>query len=114
LPPSPVKKTPHCKYRGTKTQNFLEPGSGVIWSSVYLLLIGGKQQWYKHIMRAMGKLGRRVLPRAIPAEELQIMLGDSRAFCSWDALNSTVSELMARWPFLFSHPLMGTNKKPTQ
>jgi hypothetical protein len=47
-------------------------------------------------MRAIGKLGRKTLPRAIPAEELQIMLGTSRAFCSWDASNLTVSELMAR------------------
>jgi hypothetical protein len=62
----------------------------------------------------MGELGRKVLPRAIPAEELQTMLGNSRAFCSWDASKSTVSELISRWPFLFSHPLMDTNKKPTQ
>jgi hypothetical protein len=65
-------------------------------------------------MRAMGKLGSKVLPRAIPAEELQAMLGASWAFCSWDASASTVSDLMAGWPFLFSHPLMGTNKQPTQ
>jgi hypothetical protein len=62
----------------------------------------------------MGELGRKGLPRAIPAEELQIMLGTSGAFCSWDASNSTVSQLMDRWPFLFSHPLMGTKKKPAQ
>jgi hypothetical protein len=66
------------------------------------------------MMRAMGELSRKGLPRAIPVEELQIMLGTSQAFCSWDASNSTVRELVARWPFLFSHPLMGTNKKPTQ
>jgi hypothetical protein len=65
-------------------------------------------------MRAMGELDGKGLPCAIPSEELQIMLGTSQAFCSWDASNSTVSELMARWPFLFSHPLMGTNRKPTQ
>jgi hypothetical protein len=59
----------------------------------------------------MGELSRKDLPRAISAEELQTMLGTSEAFCSWDASNSTVSELMARWPFLFSHPLLGTNKK---
>jgi hypothetical protein len=64
-------------------------------------------------MCAIGELGRKGLPRAIPAEELETMLGTSGAFCSWDASNSTVSELMARWPFLFSQPLMGTNKKPT-
>jgi hypothetical protein len=65
-------------------------------------------------MLAMGELGRKGLPRAIPAEELQIMLGTSAAFCSWDASNSTVNQLMDRWPFLFSHPLMGTKKKPAQ
>jgi hypothetical protein len=65
-------------------------------------------------MRAMGEFDRKGLPRAIPAAELQTMLGTGRAFCSWDASNSTISELMARWPFLFSHPLMGTKKKPTQ
>jgi hypothetical protein len=61
----------------------------------------------------MGELGHKDLPCAIPAEELQTMLGTSEAFCSWDASNSAIKELMARWPFLFSHPLMGTNKKPT-
>jgi hypothetical protein len=65
-------------------------------------------------MRAKVELGRKGLPRPIPAEELQIMLGTSQAFCSWDASNSTVRELMDRWPYLFSHPLTGTNKKPTQ
>lgn len=74
-----------------------------------------KRQWYKQdVMRAMGELGRKGLPRAIPARELQTILGDSRTFCSWDASNSTVSELVARWPFLFSHPQMATNKKPKQ
>jgi hypothetical protein len=63
-------------------------------------------------MRAMDELGRKGLPRAIPAEELQIMIGTSSAFCSWDALYSTVSDVTMRWPFLFSQPLMGTNKKP--
>jgi hypothetical protein len=62
-------------------------------------------------MRAMGEHDRKGLPRAIPAEELQTMLGTSGTFCSWDASNPTVGELMARWPFLFSRPLMGTNKK---
>jgi len=65
-------------------------------------------------MPAMGELGREGLPRAIPAEELEKMLGTSEAFCSWDASNSTVSELMDRWPYLFSHPLTGTNKEPTK
>jgi hypothetical protein len=65
-------------------------------------------------MRVKVELGRKGLPRPIPAEELQIMLGTSQAFCSWDASNSTVGELMDRWPYLFSHPLSGTNKTPTQ
>jgi hypothetical protein len=65
-------------------------------------------------MREMGELDRKGLPRAIPAEELQKMLGTGGAFCSWDASNSTVNDLIARWPFLFAQPLMGTNKKPTQ
>jgi hypothetical protein len=90
------------------------PGNGVIWSSSHLLLNGGKRQSYTHTMRAMGELDRIGLPRPIPAEELQIMLGTSRAFCSWDASNSMVHELMDRWPFLFSRPLVGPNKKPTQ
>jgi hypothetical protein len=62
----------------------------------------------------MGEFGRKGLPQAIPAEELQIILGTSDAFCSWDAENSRVNELIARWPFLFSQPLMGTDKKPAQ
>jgi hypothetical protein len=85
-------------------------GSGVILG--YLLLNGGKRQPYKHTMRAMGEVDRKDPPRTIAAEELQIMLDTNQAFCSWDASNSMVSELMARWPFLFSHPLMGTNKSP--
>jgi len=76
-------------------------------------LNGGKRQWYKYAMGEMGQLGNKGLPRPIPAEERQVMLGTSEAFCSWDASNSTVSELMDRWPYLFSRPLMGTNKKPT-
>ena len=61
----------------------------------------------------MSEPDRKELPRAIRAEELQKMLGTSVVSCSWDAPNSTVSDLMARWPFLFSRPLMGTNKKTT-
>jgi hypothetical protein len=62
----------------------------------------------------MGELGRKGLPRAIPAGELQTMLRANPAFCSWDASNSTVNDLTTRWPFLFSRPLMGANKKPKQ
>ena len=89
-------------------------GGGVIGSQGYLLLHGGKGQGYKRSMGAMGELGRKDLPRAIPAAELQIMLGPSQAFCSWDASNSAVSDLTVRWPFLFSQPLLGTNKMPTK
>jgi hypothetical protein len=63
-------------------------------------------------MRVIGELGRKGPPRAISAEELQRTLGTSPVFCSWDASNSTVSDLTTRWPYLFSHPLLGTHKKP--
>jgi hypothetical protein len=65
-------------------------------------------------MRVIGELARKDVPRAILAEELRRRLGSSDAFCSWDASNSTVSDLITCWPFLFSHPLLGTNKKPAQ
>jgi len=65
-------------------------------------------------MHPMGELDREGLPRAIPAQELQKMLGNSEAFCSWDACHLRVSELMARWPFLPSHLLTAPKKKPTR
>jgi hypothetical protein len=65
-------------------------------------------------MRGTGQLGRKGLPRAIPAGELQTMLQANPAFCSWDASYSTVNDLTTGWPYLFSHPLMGANKKTTQ
>jgi hypothetical protein len=67
----------------------------------------------KSPMDARGELSRKELPLAIPTRELQRMLGTSQAFCSWDASNSTVSDLIVGWPFLLSRPLMGTNRKPT-
>jgi hypothetical protein len=79
--------------------------------SEYLRLIPREQRWYKDGMRVIGELDRNGLPRAISAEELQRTLGTSPVFCSWDASNSTVSDLTTRWPFLFSHPLLGTHKK---
>jgi hypothetical protein len=85
-----------------------------MWFSGYLCLNASERRWYKETMRVIGKLGRTGLPRAISAEELRRTLGSSEAFCSWDASNSTVSDLTTRWPFLFSHPLLGTNKKPAQ
>jgi hypothetical protein len=65
-------------------------------------------------MGVIGELGRPGVPRAISAEELRRTLGNSDAFCSWDASNSTVRDLTTRWPFLFFHPLLGTNKKAAQ
>jgi len=56
-------------------------------------------------MHMVSKFGREGLPRSISAGELQITLGDSKAFCSWDATNSTAREFMDRWPYLLSHPL---------
>ena len=37
--------------------------------------------------------------RAIPAEELQELIGDNSEFCSWDAKNKNVGELTDCWPF---------------
>ncbi|MGD0842051.1 MAG: hypothetical protein ABSA32_12915 [Candidatus Acidiferrales bacterium] len=74
----------------------------------------GRKQWYKLNMVQMGEYGRKDLPRAISVDELQMMVGASQAFCSWDATNSTVSEEMDRWPFLFSHALTRESKVSTQ
>jgi hypothetical protein len=54
------------------------------------------------------------LPRAIPPEKLQAMLGPSQAFCLWDASYSTTRDVTTGWPFLFAHPLMVPAKKPAQ
>jgi hypothetical protein len=53
-------------------------------------------------MRVLGEVNPQGLPRPIPADELQVMLGPNQAFCSWDASIAKVSEEMARWPFLLS------------
>jgi len=53
-------------------------------------------------MRVIGELSPPGLPRPIPADELQVMLGPNQAFYSWEVSLSKVSEEMARWPFLFS------------
>jgi hypothetical protein len=53
-------------------------------------------------MRVLGEVNPQGLPRPIPADELQVMLGPNQAFCSWDASISKVGEEIARWPFLFS------------
>jgi hypothetical protein len=50
----------------------------------------------------MGQFGRNGLPRAIPAKELQTMLGNSRALSSRRAVTSATRDLITRWPFLFS------------
>jgi hypothetical protein len=51
-------------------------------------------------MRVLGEISPKVLPRPIPADELQVMIGPNQAFCSWDASILKVGEEMARWPFL--------------
>ena len=84
---------------------------GVTRCADYLRLNGRGRRWYKDAMRVIGELGRKGVPRAIPAEELQRTLGSSPMFCSWNVSNSKVSDLTTGWPFLFSHPLLGTNKK---
>jgi hypothetical protein len=61
-------------------------------------------------MREMTDPRREGLPTAIPAEELQKMLGVNATFGSWDSENSTLSDSVTRWPFLFSRPLMGANR----
>jgi len=63
-------------------------------------------------MPVPGELIPKGLPHPIPTDELQVMLGLNRAFCSWDASISKVSESMARWPFLFSgHRLLTTRRQ---
>jgi hypothetical protein len=75
-------------------------------------LNGGRRREYNEPMVVIGELGRKGVPRAIPAEELQATLGSSPAFCAWNVSNSKVSDLTTGWPFLFSHPVLGSNKKP--
>jgi len=53
-------------------------------------------------MGVLREVNPKGLPRQIPADELQVVLGPNQAFCSWDASIWKVSESMARWPFLFS------------
>ena len=62
-------------------------------------------------MRVLRELNLKGLPRPIPADELQVMIGPNQAFCSWDASMSKVNELMARWPFLFSGRQAGHKAK---
>jgi hypothetical protein len=70
-------------------------------------------------MPAIGNFSRQGLPRPIPATELQAIVGASQAFCSPDALNSTVTDSTARWPFLLSDPpfsnllIPASRQKPT-
>ena len=73
-----------------------------------------KQRRYKGIMCALNEVGGKGLPRAIPAEELQKMLGSSAAFCSRRAASSTTCDLITRWPFLFSRPRSITAKSQYQ
>jgi hypothetical protein len=80
--------------------------------SDYLRLNGRVRQGYNGAMAVIGELGRKGVPRAIPAAELQRTLGSNPVFCSWNVSNSKISDLTTGWPFLFSHPLLGTNNKP--
>jgi hypothetical protein len=96
------------------TGNRTEGRQGSKGPGVISLLNGGERQSYKYTMRWIDEFGREGLPHAISAEELELMLGSSQAFCSMDASNSTVSELMDRWPFLFSHPRVTNKKAQTQ
>ena len=64
-------------------------------------------------MSPMDELRWKDLPREIRSEELQKMLGASPAFCSWDPSNSTVTDLITRWPYLFSRP-MGSSASRTR
>jgi hypothetical protein len=82
-----------------------------MWFSECLRLDAREQRWYKQGVRVIGELDCKGAPRAISAKELWRTLGSSEAFSSWDAANSTVNDLTTRWPFLFSHPLLGTHKK---
>lgn len=50
----------------------------------------------------LGGVSPKGLPRPIPVDELQVMIGSNQAFCSWEASILKASEEMARWPFLFS------------
>jgi hypothetical protein len=61
---------------------------------------------YKGLPRAIPIEG---LPLTIPADQLQIMLGTSSAFRSWDAANSTIDDITTGWRYLFAKPLLGTN-----
>ena|SRR5271165_6757317 len=89
-------------------------GDSLMWFSEYSCLNARGRRAYNETMPVIGELGRKGVPRAISAEELRRTLGSSEAFCSWDASNSSVSDLTTRWPFVFSHPLLGTHKKPSQ
>jgi hypothetical protein len=62
-------------------------------------------------MRVLGEVNPQGLPRPIPADELQVMLGPNEEFCSQDASISQVSEKMARWPFLLSRHQEPTGHK---
>jgi hypothetical protein len=64
-------------------------------------------------MCALGEVGK-VLPRAIPAAELQRMLKSDQAFSSWDPTTSTINDSTTGWPYLFAHPNATTEKKLTQ
>jgi hypothetical protein len=66
---------------------------------------------YKCCMHSMSGFSGKKLPRPIPAEQLQMMLGAGGAFRSWSASHPTIPEMTAGWPFLFAQPLMGYGPK---
>lgn len=66
-------------------------------------------------MYASSEPGDKAPLRAIPAEELQKLIGDNSEFCSWEAKNKNVAASTDCWPFLFSHPFVSaTPEKFTQ
>jgi len=80
-----------------------------------MLLNSGVREEHKRGMKLIGEHGRKALPHAIPAEQLQAMLGPSSAFCSWNPAIAKYLEMARHWPFLFAQPVMdATSKKPAQ
>jgi hypothetical protein len=63
-------------------------------------------------MRVLGEFDSEGLPRPIPADELQVMIGPNEEFCTSDAWSLKVSGEMARWPFLSSGHREPAGHKP--
>jgi hypothetical protein len=61
-------------------------------------------------MFGINEFARDGLPLAIPAENLQQLIGPSATFCSFEALHPSARPcglLVPHWPFLCSEPLLG-------